>query len=41
MVTGIICHGVKFSNNHCFLEAIEKALHHRSRVMSKLLAMAK
>ena len=40
MVTGIMYHGVKFSNNHCLLEAVEKAMHHRSHTMSKLLAMA-
>ena len=41
MVTGITYHGVKFSNNHCPLEAIEKTMHHRSCAISELLAMAK
>ena len=39
MVNGITYHGVKFSANHCLLEAIKKAIHHCSCAMSKLLAM--
>ena len=40
-VTGITYQGVKFSSNHCLLEAIENAMHYCSHVMNKLLAMAK
>ena len=41
MVTGIAYHGVEVNNNHCLLKAIDKAMHHRSHVMSKLLVIAK
>ena len=41
MITKIPYYEVKFSNNYCLLEAIENAMYHYSRAMSKLLAMAK
>ena len=36
MITGITYHEVKFNNNRCLFETIEKAAHHRSRAMNKL-----
>ena len=35
MATGITYHGVKFSNNHCLLEAMEKAIQLIKRLYGK------
>ena len=43
MVSGITYHSVKFSNNHCLLEAIEKAWQCTVAVVSyeQIIAMTK